>query len=44
MLEKLTAAGEAIAIVAERTPIRIESFIMSRCSWVLNLKIKAEDH
>jgi hypothetical protein len=42
VLEKLTAAGEAIAIVAERTLISIESFIMSRCSGVLNLKIKVE--
>jgi hypothetical protein len=43
VLEELTAAGEAIAIVAERTPIRIESFIVSCCSWVLNSKNKVED-
>jgi hypothetical protein len=42
LVQKLTAAGEAIAKVVERTPTRMDSFIVI-CCWTLDLRIKVED-
>jgi hypothetical protein len=38
----LTAAGEAVAIVAVRTPIKMESFMVSWYFPVLRLQIEGE--
>jgi hypothetical protein len=39
----LTAAGEAVAVVALRTPIKMESFMVSWYFSVLRLQVEVED-
>jgi hypothetical protein len=42
-MRALTVAGEAMVAVAERTPIKMESFMVSWYFSVLCLKVEFED-